>query len=387
MSGIAHWALDTPDAPALLTMGGVTTFVELEQRQRLVAGWLRSENMTEGDRVAVLAANRVELLELTGAALRSDVVPVPLDPALSEAAIAYAVEDSGAALLVADRLIETAPELTRVVTFGDAYERCLHDAAPIDIASHTSTRPMHYAPRNSGPPRGVWVAPRSPTDAAASSDAFGSAWGLAPGERHLVCSPLSQPTPHLFATRTLEAGGAVVLRPRFEPTDTLAAVELFGVTSIFLDSAELERIMALKGALMRHDLSSLRLVAHSGSPLPEAIKRRAIELFPQDSVWELYASTEGVATRISSHERLLKPNSVGVPAAGARIVIRAPDGHELPPGETGEVWIEDPSAERFEYWGDPAATAATWRAGAFTTGDLGRVDEDGYLFLTQPRTP
>lgn len=364
-------------------MGGVVTFAELEQRQRLVAGWLHSEGISSGDRVAVLSVNRVELLEVTGGALRGGVVPVPLSPSLTEAEIAFLVEDSGATLLIADRLVETAPDLTRVVTFGDAYERCLHDAAPGELAAHTLTRPMHYTSGTTGRSKGVWVAPHSPADAAAISEDFRSLWGLAAGERHLVCSPLSHSAPHRWAMRTLEAGGTVVLRPKFDAADTLAAIELFGATSTFMVPTHLERILGLADvALMRHDLSSIRMLAHAGAPIREITKRRAIELFPKDSVWEFYGSTEGVATRISSREWLAKPNSVGKPASGARILICDDDGRELPSGEVGQVWIEDPDADRFEYWGDRAETAAAWRGEAFTAGDLGYLDSDGYLFLT-----
>jgi long-chain acyl-CoA synthetase len=98
-------------------------------------------------------------------------------------------------------------------------------------------------------------------------------------------------------------------------------------------------------------------------------------------VWEFYGSTEGGATRISPEEWLRKPGSVGTPRAGAAILIRDEDGAPVPSGDVGIVWVRDAHVERFSYWGDEEKTRAAWNGDAFTVGDLGRLDEDGYLFL------
>jgi long-chain acyl-CoA synthetase len=174
----------------------------------------------------------------------------------------------------------------------------------------------------------------------------------------------------------------VVLQPGFEAEETLASVDLMSITTTFMVPTHLERILSLGHKLARFDLSSVRLLAHAGAPIREATKRGIIELFPDASVWEFYGSTEGAATRISSDEWLRKVGSVGTARAGSQIIIGEPDGNELARGETGEVWVSDPDAERFEYWGDPKKTAAAWRGDAFTVGDLGFLDADGYLFLT-----
>ncbi len=218
--------------------------------------------------------------------------------------------------------------------------------------------------------------------AAASSADFIRFWGLSSDDIHLVCSPLVHSAPHRFAMRTLEAGGTVAIQSQFDAEETLAAIELFGATTAFMVPTHLERICTLgRRTLIRHDLSSIRLLVHAGAPIREETKRKVIDLFPKGSVWEFYGATEGQGTRISTEEWLQKPGSVGRPRRGAKILIASDDFTRVPTGKVGNVWIKDPRAERFEYWRDPEKTRAAWRAGAFTVGDLGRLDDDRYLFL------
>lgn len=382
MPGIGERARSTPDAGALVTLGSVTSYADLDSRQRSLVGALTRAGVGRGDRIAILAANRPEYLEVTTGALRAGIVPVSIHSLLTEREVAYLLEDSGSRWLFCDRAFEGHPSVERIVTFGDAYERLLHESSPVDLADHTLGRPMHYTSGTTGVQKGVWVPPADEGKAARSSDDFRRLWGLAADEVHLVCSPLSHSAPHRFALRVLEAGGTVVIRDRFDAADVLASFELFGVTSTFMVPTHLERIVALPAAtLTRHDLSSLRLVAHAGAPIREATKRATIDLFPERAVWEFYGSTEGQVSRISSDEWLRKPGSVGLTRSGATIRILDEDGSELPPGDTGEVWIDDAGAERFEYWRDRRKTSNAWRGGAWSAGDLGRLDHDGYLYL------
>lgn len=382
MGGIGGHARATPDAPALVTPARRLTFGELDERHRRVAGLLHGGGLGPRDRIAVWSSNRVESLEVTTGALRAGIVPVPVNALLTAPEAAYLIEDSGARWLFTDRAVEPMPGLERVVSFGDAYERCLHEAAPAVVADYALGRPMHYTSGTTGAPKGVWVEPVGETGAAEISQDFAAQWGLTAADVHLVCSPLAHSAPHRFALRTLEAGGAVVLQRRFEAEETLAAAELFGVTSTFVVPTHLERIFSLEPkVLKRHYSTSMRMLIHAGAPIRESTKRRAIEFFPPGSVWEFYGSTEGGATRISAEEWLRKPGSVGTARPGAAILIRDDSGAALPPGEVGTVWVRDPHAERFTYWGDEEKTRAAWDRDAFTVGDLGRLDEDGYLFL------
>ena len=382
MAGIAHWAATTPDATAILTLSRQITFGELDERQRRVVGFASAGGLGERDRVAVLSSNRPESLEVSVALLRAGIVPVPINPLLTEPEVAYVIEDSGATLLFTDRPVEH-PALERVVTFGDAYERCLDEAPSAQLGDFVRGRPMHYTSGTTGRQKGVWVDPVDDERAARLSDGFRSLWGLSSDEVHLVCSPLAHSAPHRFSMRTLEAGGTVALQPKFDAESSLAGIELFGVTSTFMVPTHLERILGLgKKKLRSHDLSSMRTLAHAGAPIRVPTKRKIIEIFPDGSVWEFYGSTEGQATRISTAEWVRKPGSVGTALPGAAISIRDGSGEEMPATQIGRVWVRDPAAERFSYWGDGAKTSAAWRDGAFTVGDLGYLDDDGYLFLT-----
>jgi acyl-CoA synthetase (AMP-forming)/AMP-acid ligase II len=343
---------------------------------------LRGGGLERGDRIAVFSSNRPEALEVSLGALRAGVVPVPINALLTPPEIAYLIDDSGARWLFTDGPGEDHPALDRIVTFGDAYERLLHEATPAEVADVTLGRPMHYTSGTTGVPKGVWVAPPETAKASHISAAFRKLWGISAGDVHLVCSPLAHSAPLRFSIRTLEAGGSVVLQQRFEAEETLAAIEMFGITSTFMVPTHIERILALGlKAQARYDLSSLRLVAHAGAPIRENTKRLAIELFPTGSLWEFYGSTEGQATRISTEEWLAKPGSVGTPIPGADIAITSEDGLALPPGDIGEVWVREATGERFEYWGDRAKTRTAWRGERFSVGDLGHLDADGYLYL------
>src|SRR5665809_35479 len=259
----------------------------------------------------------------------------------------------------------------------------LNGYEPAALSDVTLTRPMHCTSGTTGRPKGVWVPLVDEVAATARSEAFRAQWGMTGADVHLVCSPLTHSGPHRFALRTLEAGGSVVIQGRFDAAATLAAIQRHGATSTFMVPTHLERILALKPEqLQAHDLSSLRLLAHAGAPIRRVTKERALELFPADSVWEFYGSTEGGFTRLAPRDAIVHPGSVGRPDEGAIIEIRDEDsGNVLGAGEVGVVWLSDPGAERFEYWGDEAATTAAWDGDAFTVGDLGHLDDEGYLYL------
>ncbi|HWC13781.1 MAG TPA: AMP-binding protein [Actinomycetota bacterium] len=382
MPGIGAHARARPDAIALVAPGSTVTFGDLDARQRALCGYLRSGGARAGDRVAVLSSNRVESLEVTIATLRGGFVPVPVNASLTPPEASYIVEDAGCRVLFADRSLDTTTVLEATVSFGDAYERCIHDAEPADIGDVARGRPMHYTSGTTGLPKGVWVPRPDETAASRIASDFISLWGISDEDVHLVCSPLSHSAPHRFALRTLEAGGRVVLQGKFDAAATLAAIELFGVTSTFMVPTHLERILGLgRRGVARHDLSTMRLLAHAGAPIRDTTKEAAVEIFPEGSVWEFYGSTEGQATRISTAEWRERRGSVGRALPGGEVVVADDEGNELPPGEVGWVWLRDPAGERWRYWGDEAKTRAAWRGDAFCVGDLGSLDEDGYLYL------
>ncbi len=380
--GLRELALEDPERTAVIDGRRPITVAELDMRQRKLVGFLRGQGIAGGDRVAVLAGNRAEVLEVTIGNLRAGIIPVPINTLLGPEEISYILSDSGARWLFTDRELDIEIELEGLVTFGDAYERTLHGAPIADLGGFARSRPMHYTSGTTGWPKGVHVPVCNARVARLRSRDFRDLWGITASDVHLVCSPLGHSAPHRFAMRTIEAGGTVVLAPSFEPEAVLATIDLFGVTSTFMVPTHLDRILALGRKKLRgFDLSEIRMLAHAGAPISEGLKEEVLAVFPEDAVWEFYGSTEGPATRISAAEWRRKRGSVGRPRPDARIFIRDDGGRDLPAGELGQIWIEDPHAERFTYWGDEAKSAAAWSGDAYSVGDLGRLDEDGYLYL------
>jgi long-chain acyl-CoA synthetase len=382
--GVAGVASSRPDSVAIRDGSTSISFARLDDRQRGVAGLLTAAGAVPGDRIAVLSGNRPEYLEVTMGCLRAGLLPVPINPLLKREEVDYIARDSGARFMFSDRP-QRSLDVEEVFVFGAGYESSLESAPRLPLADHVRGRPMHYTSGTTGVPKGVFVAFEDPARAAGRSRDFRSTWGMTAEDVHLVCSPLGHSAPHRFALRTLESGGTVILTSHFDALSVARTIARERVTSTFMVPTHLERILGLGPQLASLDLSSMRLLAHAGAPIRETTKLDAMRAFPASSMWEFYGSTEGPATRISPEEWLQKRGSVGRPYPGAEILISNEQRERVPPGEVGEVWVHDPRAERFAYWNDPAKTAAAWREDAFTAGDLGWVDGDGYLYLTGRR--
>ncbi|MFL6022499.1 MAG: class I adenylate-forming enzyme family protein, partial [Marmoricola sp.] len=192
--------------------------------------------------------------------------------------------------------------------------------------------------------------------------------------------PLYHSAPLRFAIGTLLAGGRIVAPGAFDATALTAAIVEHRPTSMFVAPAHLQRLFAHWDAEQQAggtwpDLSCFRLVAHAGAPCPDPLKRRLIQVFPSGSTWEFYGSTEGQFTACRSEEWLRRPGTVG----------RARPGRTLAVDEDGLIWCAVPEFARFRYFNAPEKTALAWRGDAFTVGDLGRLDEDGYLYLDARR--
>lgn len=332
----------------------LVTASEAEALQRGSAGSLSAAGCGAGDRVAVVASPSAQVAAFALGALRVGVVPVMINPALTADERAALVADSGAALVVDDRSVAEAVR-------GDP-------ATP--LAPWPRARPMHYTSGTGGAPKGVWSGILDDDSAAELVADETAAWGIDAADVHLVCAPLAHSAPLRFALTTWMAGGSVVVLPRFDPAIVTAAISRHRPTSAFVAPVHLQRLLA-HWSVAPADLSCFRLVAHAGSACPPDVKAAAVERFPAGSVFEFYGSTEGQFTVASPDDWARRPGSVG----------RARPGREMRADREGVLWCRPPSFARFEYWRDPVKTAAAWRDGWFTVGDLGRVDDDGFVFL------
>ncbi len=311
-----------------------------------------------GDRVALLVPGSLDYLDAVLGLLAAGVVPIPLDPRLT----AYE-RDRILANLSPTRLVTSADQLAGLrSSYGDG-------------PGLPRARPMHCTSGTTGTPKGVWSGLLPTADAQALVAEERSLWAFDSSDVNLVLSPLYHSAPLRFAMGTALAGGRVVVPGPFDPAVVTEAIERERPTSMFCVPTHLQRLFAHWDQAGTPDLSSFRLVAHAGAPCPDAVKRRLVELFPDRSTWEFYGSTEGQFTACRSEEWLERPGTVG----------RARPGRVLSTDDDGTIWCAVPPFARFSYYGDPEKTAAAWRdtpdGPAFTVGDLGRIDEDGYLFL------
>ena len=317
--------------------------------------------LREGSRVALLVPGSMPYVDLVMSLLAAGVFPIPLDPRLT----AYERERILAGLRP-DLVVETPGQLDAMLRHTP--ER-LRRAAP-------RARPMHVTSGTTGTPKGVDSGLLTERQAAALVAEERDLWGFRASDVNLVLSPLHHSAPLRFAMGTLLAGGSVVVPGPFDPAAVTAAIARDRPTTMFCVPTHLQRLFAHWDEVGVPDLSSFRLVAHAGAPCPVAVKERLIATFPPGSTWEFYGSTEGQFTACRSEEWQERPGTVG----------RARPGRSLSLDEDGTIWCTVPEHARFSYFGDPEKTAAAWRTTtdgqrAFSVGDLGRLDDDGYLYL------
>jgi acyl-CoA synthetase (AMP-forming)/AMP-acid ligase II len=331
---------------------------DAEDRQRRAAGGLLAAGATAGDRVALTATSGADLLCTVLGALRVGIVPVLTHAGLLDAERAELFDDADPLMVV-----------------DDAAMARLLEGTPTDLAPAPLARPMHYTSGTTGRAKGVWSGLLSESEAAALLAEEVDLWHFDTGDVHLVCSPLYHSVAVRWSGATLLSGGTVVLQGPFDATRTMRNIVDLAPTTTFMVPAHLQRCFALSE---RPDLRGFRLVAHAGSPCPEPLKRAAADAFGEDVLWEFYGSTEGQFTACSTPEWFDRPGTVG----------RARPGRSLSTDDDGTVWCEVPHWARFEYWRDPERTAEAWRPstnpdahGEFTVRDLGRLDDDGYLYL------
>jgi len=332
------------------------TAEDSEDQQRRVAGGLLARGLGPGDRVAMRTRGDAAMLSAVLGALRVAIVPIVLNSALLPHERDALLTDARPTLEIDDALLAE-----------------LLQGPPTDLAPVPLARPMHYTSGTSGTPKGVWSGVLEEDDAQALVDEESELWGFDAGDRHLICSPLHHSAPIRFGAGTLLRGGSVLVLGRFDAAEAARVIAEHRPTSSFMVPSHLQRLFAL-GDLP--SLASFRLLAHAGAPCPPPLKRAAIDAFPDGSVWEFYGSTEGQFTACPADDWLERPGTVGRARPGRRLSIDPDD----------TIWCGAPRHARFTYWDDPVATAAAWRnagtdAAQFSVGDLGRLDDDGFLWL------
>ena len=390
---VAHWAHLQPDVPAIVSAHGERTFAELNAAaNRLVRAW-RARGVVAGDAVAVMVSNRPEFAEVLAATQRSGLRVTAINWHLTADEAAYIVGDCQARVFVADaRFADVAaeaarrsPQATVLLAVGGAiegfepYDEAVAAAAGDDIDDPTLGRSMLYTSGTTGRPKGVHRAEVPP------SSGIGALFGYTAGRSiHLCTGPLYHAAPLAFSlTIPINAGCGVVLMDRWTPEETLALIAERGITHSHMVPTMFHRLLRLPDEVRAAaDVSSLQMVLHGAAPCPVAVKQAIIDWWGPVLV-EYYAATEGTGTFVTSSEWLERPGTVGRSPTPDHVRILDPvSGEPLPAGEVGTVYLKAPAVGRFDYFGDPDKTAASYQGDHFTMGDVGYLDADGYLFLT-----
>lgn len=396
------WARITPDKPALVIAetGQTTTYAELDERSLRLARVLADAGLVAGDVVALVSDNAPQAYEVYWAALRSGLYLTAVNHHLSADEAAYIVNDCGAKAMVvsgakADLVGAMADKVdvpVRLAFAGDlpgcaSYDEALARASNEPLANQPHGDDFLYSSGTTGRPKGIKI-PLLPIQVDEPGYPyvmiFGGLFGYGPDTVYLSPAPVYHAAPLRYTGVIQALGGTVVLMQHFDAENFLEAVQQYAVTDTQCVPTMFVRMLKLpEDVRTSYDTSSLKTVVHAAAPCPVDVKQQMIEwLGPV--VHEYYASTEANgATYVGPQDWLAHPGTVGRPLLGTPRICD-PEGAELPAGEVGTIYFEREEMP-FSYHGDPARTASTqhpehpnWS----TVGDLGYLDDEGYLYLT-----
>jgi long-chain acyl-CoA synthetase len=397
------YAAATPDkvAAAMTGTGETLTYGDLERRSVQLAHVLHDAGLRPGDVVALLTENSLRAFEVYWAAMRSGLYITAVNWHLKPDEVAYIVTDSGAkALIVSAEQDQIAAAITGAIpaaalrlAYGapvdgyGRYEDTIAAASAEPFADQPSGATMLYSSGTTGRPKGVRppLPDRQVTEPGEALAALASVFfGADENSVYLSPGPIYHAAPLRWSGSLQVLGATVVMTKRFDAEQVLAAIQEYGVTHAQFVPTMFVRMLQLPQATRdRYDVSSLKVAIHAAAPCPVEVKQKMIEWWGP-VLFEYYAGTEGNGmTAIDSATWLTKPGTVGRPILGA-VRICADDGTELPAGQAGGVYFEAEEIP-FAYHNDPGKTLASqhpdhpnWT----TLGDIGYLDEDGFLFLT-----
>jgi long-chain acyl-CoA synthetase len=361
------------------------TYAEMWERCRRLAGALRGLGLQEGDRVGVVSPNCHRYLEIYQAVPGAGMVLVPLNQRHTDAELRYALEDAGARALFAGRPTADLPSCVRhVIDVGEGYERLLAGAEPDDFPDHLGEEDLaglFYTGGTTGASKGVMLTHRN---LVANAMHLQLCRPFGPETCWLVTAPLFHLAGSIAVLSTVWNAGRHVVLAAFDPAAVLDLIERERVTATLVVPSMLAAMNEEQLARPR-DVSSLELISFGGAPSATETLRRAHQAFPGARLLHIYGATETapIATTLLGVEDLLdspRARSCGQPAVGVDVEVRGPDDARVPTGEVGEVVVRGPNVMG-AYWNKPEQTAAVLRDGWYSTGDLGYMDDDAYVYL------
>jgi long-chain acyl-CoA synthetase len=362
-----------------------------------------------GDSVALMLRNDFPFLEATFALGRLGAHAVPINWHFVADEAEHILNDSAAKAIVvhADLLpqieaaipeevvvlvVATPPEIAAAYKMSEAstrvpngrvdYEKWLSSFAEWTEAPRSSPGAMLYTSGTTGKPKGVRRKPPKPEQMQLGQKIGKRIYGFGPDARAVMTGPMYHIAPNTFALAISALGDRLVLQPRFDPLELLQLIEEHAITTLNVVPTMFVRLLRLpKDERESYDLSSLKHAVHNAAPCPPDIKRKMIEWWGP-VIWELYGGTEsGPATACNSDEWLAHPGTVGRAVEGSTIKILDDEGKELATGEVGEIFVRSSTNPEFTYHGREAERAEIEKNGLITLGDIGYLDQDGFLFL------
>jgi long-chain acyl-CoA synthetase len=386
-----HTALVEPD-------GRKIAAGELAAASHRLVHALRARGLGQGDVVATVLPNGAPMVELYLAAMQAGLYLVPINHHLAAPEIAYIVRDSSAKVLVGDARFAAACTAAADEAAVPAEARfavgtvpsfrpyaALTEGAPATAPDErVAGQVMNYTSGTTGRPKGVrrQLMPFDPDTMGSMFAMFLSMFGIAPGGDgvHLTGSPLYHTAVLVFAGSSLHFGHTLVLMDKWTPEDALAVIARERVTTTHMVPTQFHRLLALPDAVKRrYDVSSLRHVVHAAAPCPVEVKRGMLGWWGP-VIYEYYAASEGGGTLVTPEEWLQYPGTVGRAWPNSEVRVLDDDGNAQPAGTPGTVYMKL-GVQDFEYHGDKQKTAANRREGFFTVGDVGYLNDEGYLFL------
>ncbi|SHG73564.1 acyl-CoA synthetase [Bradyrhizobium erythrophlei] len=382
---------------------------EVADRAARIAGGLQKLGVGQGDSVCILMRNDIAFIEAAYAAMRLGAYAVPVNWHFKPDEINYVLSDSGTSVLIghADMLHQLRDAIPAGVTvlcaptppeilasykidpdhlatpdFAVELESWLEQQRPYEGPALPQPQNMIYTSGTTGHPKGVRRNAPTPEQTASAERMRAMIYGVRPGIRALLPGPLYHSAPNSFGLRAGRLGGTLVLMPRFDPEEFLRLIEEQRIDTIFMVPTMFIRLMKLPEAVrQKYDMSSLRHVIHAAAPCPADVKRAMIDWWGP-VIHEFYGSTEsGAVTFANSEDALKKPGTVGKISPGAELRFVGENGEILPQGKIGEIYSRIASNPDFTYHNKPEKRAEIERDGFITSGDVGYIDKDGYVFI------
>ncbi len=393
---LAHHADRTPDKVMTIFEGVPTTYREMADRAAALAGGLAARGISQGDVVALLSYNCPEFLEALFAANYLGAIAMPINWRLAAPEVRYILDHSGAAAIVCDQsLLQLAnaatagleETLVRAIISETAESgwttldelRSRSDTAPRVAAAADDVHRLMYTSGTTGRPKGVML---THANLAWKNHAHTIEFGFTDADLGLACGPLYHVGAlDLTTTSLIAAGATTIVHRSFEASEVVTEIERSRVSTVWLAPAMVNAIMALPDIEQR-DLSSVRVIINGGEKMPIPLIERIQRVFPSAWFADAYGLTETVSgdTFLDRDSILSKLGSVGRPCLYLELDVWDEDGNSVAAGEQGEIVMRGPKVFK-GYWRDDDATAAAFARGWFHTGDIGVLDDDGYLFI------